>query len=97
MSDIDQRLKSFLDRIMRLHEERKALSEDISDLYKEVKSVGFDRKAMVNTVKRLMGDSAAFAELDELTDLYLQAYRGVGTGNAFTHTSAPAQPFGEAA
>jgi uncharacterized protein (UPF0335 family) len=92
MSDTFTELKSYLDRIMRLHEERKGLSDDIGEIYKEAKGRGFDRKAMVATVRRLLGDETAFAELDATVDLYLRAYRGIGTEHANAHVPAPAQP-----
>ena len=40
------RLRSIVDRIERLEEERKALGADIKDIYMEAKSAGFDVKAL---------------------------------------------------
>ena len=84
-------LKSYIDRIIRLHEERKGLSQDISDILAEAKSRGYDRKGLAGTVKRLMGDQVALGELDNIIDLYLSRYHGTGTEDA-THRGAPAQP-----
>ncbi|HNS45371.1 MAG TPA: DUF2312 domain-containing protein, partial [Alphaproteobacteria bacterium] len=39
-----KRLKSFLDRVERLEEEKKALADDIKDIYAEAKGIGFDPK-----------------------------------------------------
>ena len=41
-----ERLKSFIERIERLEEEKKALSEDIREVYAEAKAVGFEPKIM---------------------------------------------------
>jgi len=45
-------LRSFIERIERLEEEKKTLSDDIRDVYAELKSNGFDAKA-VRTIIRL--------------------------------------------
>lgn len=67
------RLRSFLERIERLTEEKRALGADISEVFKEAKGEGFDAKVM-RRVLRLRGMSAS--EIDEqrtLDDLYLSA------------------------
>jgi uncharacterized protein (UPF0335 family) len=46
-----RKLISFVDRIERLEEEKKALADDIASVYAEAKSDGFDVKAMRNVVK----------------------------------------------
>ena len=43
---VGERLRSFLERIERLEEEKKELSDDIKDIYTEAKFVGFDVAAM---------------------------------------------------
>lgn len=45
-------LRSFIERIERLEEEKKTLSDDIKDVYAELKGTGFDTKA-VRTIIRL--------------------------------------------
>ena len=40
------RLKSMVDRIERLQEDRKAINEDVKDIYSEAKSAGFDTKVL---------------------------------------------------
>lgn len=45
------RLKSMIDRIENLTEEKKGLSTDISDIFKEAKGAGFDTAAMKKLIK----------------------------------------------
>ena len=45
------RLRSIVDRIERLEEERKALGADIKDIYSEAKSAGFDVKALRQLIR----------------------------------------------
>ena len=45
-------LRSFVDRIERLEEEKKTISDDIKEVYAELKGSGFDSKA-VRTIIRL--------------------------------------------
>ena len=68
-----QRLKSFLERIERLEEEKSALAEDIRDVYAEAKGVGFDTKTMRRIVKLRKMDAEKRREEDELLDLYKAA------------------------
>lgn len=58
----DQRLVSIVERIVRLEEERRGLSDDIKDVVKEAKSAGYDVKAIRAVVKRQMEDSSAADE-----------------------------------
>ena len=51
-----KRLRSIVDRIERLHEERKALSSDISDIYKEAKSAGFDVPVLRELIRKRAKD-----------------------------------------
>ena len=46
------RLKSLIERIEHLEEEKKAVSGDIRDIYAEAKSAGFDVKALRHVVKQ---------------------------------------------
>ena len=45
------RLRSLVDRIERLEEERKALGSDIKDIYAEAKSAGFDVKVLRHLIR----------------------------------------------
>ena len=67
------RLKSFIDRIERLEEEKKAIADDISEIYSEAKGAGFDVKVIRVIVKLRKMDASDRREQDEITGLYLRA------------------------
>lgn len=67
------RLKAYLDRIERLEEEKKALAEDIKEIYAEAKSFGFDTKTMRKVLKIRNMDDHKRREEDELLTLYAAA------------------------
>ena len=67
------RLKSFVERIMRLEGEKKALGEDVKDVYTEAKSTGFDTKILRKVVKRAQMDPDKKREEDDLIDTYEHA------------------------
>ncbi len=46
------RLKSLIERIERLEEEKKGIGNDIKDIYAEAKSAGFDVKALRHVIKQ---------------------------------------------
>ena len=58
------RLKSFIERIEKLEEERKAIGGDIKDVYSEAKGVGYDVKTMRKVVSLRQMDAADRAEQD---------------------------------
>jgi uncharacterized protein (UPF0335 family) len=66
-------LRSFVERIERLEEERAALSADIREVYSEAKGTGFDTKAMRQVVRLRKLDTADRQEQEALLDLYLSA------------------------
>jgi uncharacterized protein (UPF0335 family) len=68
-----QRLKSFLERIERLEEEKKALAEDIRDIYGEAKATGFDPKIIRKIVSLRKTNLEKRREEQELLDLYMSA------------------------
>lgn len=68
-----QRLKSFIERIERLEEEKTALSEDIKEVYGEAKGVGFDGKTLRKLVSLRKMEPEKRREEDELLDLYKSA------------------------
>ena len=68
-----ERLKSFLDRIEKLEEERKAISDDVRDVYSEAKGVGYDVKTMRKVVSLRKMDAADRAEQETLLDTYKHA------------------------
>jgi uncharacterized protein (UPF0335 family) len=66
-------LRSFIERIERLEEERAALSADIREVYSEAKGTGFDTKAMRAEVRLRKLDTADRQEQEAILDLYLSA------------------------
>lgn len=68
-----ERLKSFIERIERLEEEKKALAEDIKDVYAEAKGVGFDVPTIRKVIAERKKDPDKRAEQLELFDLYKSA------------------------
>ena len=66
-------LRSFVERIERLEEEKKAISDDIKDVYAEAKGNGYDVKVMRQVVRMRKQDSNERQEMEALLDLYLHA------------------------
>lgn len=66
-------LKSIVERIERLEEEKKALADDIKDVYAEAKANGFDTKTLRTLIRIRKQDQAERAEQLALLDLYLNA------------------------
>lgn len=67
------RLRSVVERIERLEEEKKALAGDIKDIFQEAKSAGFDIKVLRQVIRLRKMDQAALQEQDTLLDLYRRA------------------------
>lgn len=67
------RLRSLVERIERLHEERKALGDDVADIYKEAKSAGFDVKALRACIRVRAQEPAELEEHETLVDVYRRA------------------------
>ena len=67
------RLRSFIERIERLEEEKAHLAEDIKEVYAELKGVGFDAKTVRKVVSLRKMDTEKRREADELLDLYKTA------------------------
>jgi len=70
-------LKSLVERIERLEEEKAALSADIKEVYAEAKGHGFDVKILRKVVRIRKMDAAERSSEEEMLDLYLSA---VGSG-----------------
>ena len=68
-----ERLKSFVERIEKLEEERHAIGSDIRDVYSEAKGVGYDVKTMRKIVSLRKLDAADRAEAATLLDMYCHA------------------------
>lgn len=72
-SVVGERLIAFINRIERLEEEKKALGEDIREIYSEAKGVGFDAKTIRKLVKLRQMDTEKRREEQELLELYAAA------------------------
>jgi uncharacterized protein (UPF0335 family) len=70
------RLRSLVERIERLIEERKAITADIADIFTEADSAGFDKKALRAIIKERAEDTATRAEREALMDVYRAALGG---------------------
>ena len=66
-------LKSIVERIERLEEEKAALAEDIREVYSEAKGNGFDTKIIRQVVRLRKLDRADRQEQEAILDLYLAA------------------------
>jgi uncharacterized protein (UPF0335 family) len=66
-------LKSIVERIERLEEEKAALTEDIREVYSEAKGNGFDTKIIRQVVRLRKIDRADRQEQEAILDLYLAA------------------------
>jgi uncharacterized protein (UPF0335 family) len=67
------RLRSIIERIERLEEERKALASDIKDIYAEAKSAGFEVKVVRQIIAIRKKEPAEVEEQETLLDLYRRA------------------------
>jgi uncharacterized protein (UPF0335 family) len=73
----DDRLRLLIERIERLEEEKKCISDDIKDVYMEGKATGYDPKAMreVIRIRKMKPDDRK--EQEAILDVYLTAL-GIG-------------------
>ena len=69
----NDQLKSLVERVERLEEEKGALSSDIKEVYAEAKSHGFDVKIMRKVVRLRKMDATDRSTEEEMVDLYLAA------------------------
>ncbi len=67
------RLRSLVDRIERMEEERKALGSDIKDIYAEAKSAGYCPKTLRQLIRIRRADPAEIEEQENLLDVYRRA------------------------
>ena len=67
------RLRSLIERIERLEEERKALGSDIKDIYAEAKSAGFDVAVIRQLIRIRRREPADVQEEESLLDVYRRA------------------------
>ena len=66
-------LRSFIERIERLEEEKKGLSDDIRDVFAEAKGNGFDTKVMRQVIRLRKKEPAERQEEEAILDLYMHA------------------------
>ena len=66
-------LRAFIERVERLEEEKKALADDIKEVYAEAKGNGFDVKIMRKIVTIRRQDRDQRREEEQILDLYLAA------------------------
>jgi len=68
-----ERLKSLIERVERLEEEKAALAEDIREVYSEAKGSGFDVKIMRQIVRLRKMDTTDRQEQEAILDTYMAA------------------------
>jgi uncharacterized protein (UPF0335 family) len=66
-------LKSFIERIEKLEEEKAAIADDIKDVYAELKSTGYDAKAIRTIISRRKQDATKRAEQEAIVETYMHA------------------------
>lgn len=66
-------LRKFIERIERLHEERRSIGDDIKEVFAEAKGSGFDTKVMKTVIRIRAQDHAERMEQEALLDLYMSA------------------------
>ena len=77
-----EQLKSFIERIERLEEEKRALSGDIKEVYAEAKGTGFEPKIMRQIIKIRKMDQDEHDEQESLLDIYKRALGMLPDANA---------------
>jgi len=76
MSDLGvgrDQLRAFIERVERLEEEKRAIAEDIKEVYGEAKGSGFDTKVMRQVVRIRKQDRNERMEQEAILDTYLHA------------------------
>jgi len=67
------RLRSFVERIERLEEEKQALANDIREVYSEAKGAGFDVKILRQVVRLRKMDASDRSQMEAVLDVYKRA------------------------
>jgi uncharacterized protein (UPF0335 family) len=76
-STAQTRLKTIIERIERLEEDKAAVANDIKEVFAEAKGEGFDVKILRKVVRLRKQDKAKRQEEEALIDLYLSAIGGL--------------------
>jgi uncharacterized protein (UPF0335 family) len=71
------RLKTIIERIERLEEDKAAVAADLKEVFAEAKGEGFDTKTLRKVVRLRKQDKAKRQEEEALLDLYLSAIGGL--------------------
>src|ERR1700726_254222 len=91
-----EQLKSLIERIERLEDEKRALGEDIKEVYAEAKGTGFEPKIMRQLIKIRKMDKDEHDEQESLLDLYKRAIGmlpdAVSSAQAAEETAEPRTP-----
>ena len=66
-------LRAFIERVERLEEEKKTISDDIRDVYAEAKAVGYDVKALRTIVRLRKQDADERKEYETVLETYMHA------------------------
>lgn len=66
-------LRSFIERIERLTEEKQAITDDIKEVFAEAKGNGFDNKALRSIIRMRKEDAEKRAEHEAIVELYMSA------------------------
>ena len=85
-----KQLKSFVERIERLEEEKAALAGDIREVYAEAKSVGFDTKVLRQVIRLRKQDLNERQEQEAILATYLHALGMLDEPNASAAEAGPA-------
>jgi uncharacterized protein (UPF0335 family) len=70
---VSERLRTIIERIERLEEEKSALAEDIREIFSEAKSAGFDVKILRQVIRLRKLDNSDRQEQEAMLDLYKRA------------------------
>lgn len=69
----DQQLRQYIERVERLEEEKKGVTDDIRDVYSEAKSMGYDPKVMRKIVRDRKVPKHDFMETKAVYEVYASA------------------------
>lgn len=69
----DERLQLLIERIERLEEEKKGISEDIKDVYSEAASTGYDKKILRQVIKLRKMRADERQEMEAVLEAYMAA------------------------
>lgn len=73
-----EQLVAFIERIERLEEEKKTVTDDIKDVFAEAKGTGFDTKALKEILRIRKQDADQRAEHEAIVDIYMKTLGMLG-------------------